>query len=66
MRDGVDQAKAWENTEETAADHPAGEVRLPKSRGQVARAMALAGIVLGISAVAEAGTLGAGGTTTGP
>lgn len=65
MHHGVDRAKASDNTEGTAAANPAGEVALPKSRGQVARAMALAGIVLGLSAVAEAGTL-ATGTTTGP
>lgn len=66
MHDGVDQIKAWKDSEgPEGAEHPAGEVRLPKNRGQVARAMALAGIVIGISAVAEAGTMHTG-TTTGP
>lgn len=67
MRDGADQIKAWKDTEgaDGTTGHPAGEVHLPKSRGQVARAMALAGLVVGISAVAEAGTMQTG-TTTGP
>ncbi len=67
MHDGVDQVKAWKDSEgtEDATANPAGEVTLPKNRGQVARAMALAGIVIGISAVAEAGTM-ATGPTTGP
>jgi hypothetical protein len=67
MHDGVDQVKAWKDSEGTegAAEHPAGEVQLPKGRVQVARAMALAGIVVGLSAVVEAGTLQTN-TTTAP
>ena len=67
MRDGADQIRAWKEAEgsEGGAEHPAGDVRLPKSRGHVARAMVLAGMVIGLSAVAEAGTFQVG-TTTGP
>lgn len=65
MQDGVDQVKAWKNSEGSETENPAGEVRLPMSRGHVARAMALAGLVVGLSAISEAGTLQVG-TTTGP
>ncbi|MFL6120777.1 hypothetical protein [Actinophytocola sp.] len=71
MRDGADQIRAWkeaegtEGAERATGEHPAGDVRLPMSRGHVARAMVLAGMVIGLSAVAEAGTFQVG-TTTGP
>lgn len=67
MHDGVEQVESWKNTGGTpdATENPAGEVRLPMRRGHVARTMALAGLVLGISAISEAGAL-VTGPTSGP
>ncbi|MFL6120776.1 hypothetical protein [Actinophytocola sp.] len=71
MREGTDQVRAWKDGTGDGADgnatgvHPAGDVRLPMSRGQVARTMVLAGLVVGLSAVSQLGTLETGtGTTT--
>lgn len=47
---GDTQINAWKDVEARgteATDHPAGEVTLPKSRVQAARANALAGYVVG-------------------
>jgi hypothetical protein len=63
MHDGVDQTQAWKDTQGTDTEHPAGDVRPPMSRGHVARAMVLAGMVVGMGVVAE---LAGPGTTTGP
>jgi len=66
MRGEMDQVKAWkdaEGSEGVNAEHPAGEVELPMSRGQVARTMALAGLVVGMSAMSVASMHG---TTTAP
>jgi hypothetical protein len=67
MQNGMDQVRAWKDSEAPRAadaDHPSGKVRVPLSRGHVARAMVLAGVVLGLGMVSEMGT--AVGTTTGP
>lgn len=60
MRNGVDQVKAWKDAETSGdvdSEHPAGEVELPMRRGQVARAMVLAGLVVGLGAMAEFGPM---------
>jgi hypothetical protein len=48
---GSSQINAWKDIEargtDEAANHPAGEVKLPKSRLRIARANALAGYVVG-------------------
>jgi hypothetical protein len=67
MREEADQVSAWKDGtgEGGTGEHPAGDVRLPMSRGQVARTMVLAGLVVGLSAVSSMGTLDTGtGTTT--
>lgn len=46
----TDQITAWKDVDASqtdGADHPAGRLTLPKSRGQLARATALAGLVAG-------------------
>jgi hypothetical protein len=58
MHNEVDQEQPWND-----AEHPAGDVRPPMSRGHVARAMVLAGLVVGLGVVAE---LAGPGTTTTP
>jgi hypothetical protein len=63
MHNGADQVQAWKDSQGTDADHPAGTVEPPMSRGHVARAMVLAGLVVGMGVVAE---LSGPGTTTGP
>lgn len=47
----TDQIAAWKDVDASqtdGADHPAGKLTLPKSRGQLARATALAGLVTGV------------------
>lgn len=69
MRDPAAQIDAWKNSDapkSEGSDNPAGDVRLPMSRGAVARAMALAGLVVGIGMIADATNGVAVGTTTGP
>jgi hypothetical protein len=69
MRDPAAQIDAWKNSDASkgeSSDNPAGEVRLPMSRGAVTRAMALAGLVVGIGMIADAANGMAVGTTTGP
>ena len=69
MRDRAGQIDAWKNSDASkgeSSDNPAGEVRLPMSRGAVTRAMALAGLVVGIGMIADATNGITVGTTTGP
>jgi hypothetical protein len=54
VKDSTNQVSAWKDVEARAAaavDHPAGELTLPKARGQLARANALAGYVVGLALV---------------
>lgn len=67
MYDGVDEVKAWKDSDAAeGTEHPAGEVRLPKYRGQVVRAMALAGMVIGLSGVVAQAGIAITGTTSAP
>lgn len=69
MHNSADHIGAWKNSDapkDENSDNPAGDVRLPMSRGAVARAMALGGLVVGIGLVADAITTITVGTTTGP
>lgn len=50
----TDQITAWKDADAQDTDgaaHPAGRLTLPKVRGQVARAYALAGYVAGVAVV---------------
>lgn len=69
MGNSADQIGAWKNSDaptDESSDNPAGDVRLPMSRGAVARTMALAGLVVGVGMVADMANGLAVGTTTGP
>jgi hypothetical protein len=50
----TDQIAAWKDADARdtdGADHPAGKLTLPKTRGQAARAYALAGYAAGVAVV---------------
>jgi hypothetical protein len=54
VKDSTVQVSAWKDVEardSDAAEHPAGELTLPKARRQLARANALAGYVIGLAVV---------------
>jgi hypothetical protein len=42
---------AWKDADTQNTNHPAGTLTLPKTRGQAARAYALAGYVAGVAVV---------------
>jgi hypothetical protein len=47
----ADQIAAWKDADAQDTDHPAGTLTLPRTRGQLARIYALAGIASGVAAV---------------
>jgi hypothetical protein len=54
VKDSTDQVSVWKDVEARdteATEHPSGEVTLPKARGQLARANALAGYMIGLAIV---------------
>jgi hypothetical protein len=67
VRDGADQIRVWKDAEASAdCEHPAGEIDLPVTKGQIARTMVLAGLAVGFSSLGVAGTAGMPTITTGP